>query len=109
MPRIATKFMLTFPRFQESGIIEILFKHHLSITKYIIGKELHHELEVEAIPWHLHCYFEIPEDGPTELGQLRETILLGLQAIMGAEAPTGFDLQQCKHPDNWIRYCTKVS
>ncbi|HUD45072.1 MAG TPA: hypothetical protein VMR41_06000 [Patescibacteria group bacterium] len=109
MPRKATKFMLTIPRFEETLIIELLFKNHLNLKKYVIAKELHHELEVEAIPYHVHTYFEIPNDGPEDLGELRETIVCGLQAIMADEAPTGFDLQQCKHPDNWIRYCTKVN
>lgn len=110
MPRAATKFALTIPRFEDTHTLELLFKN-LPVERYLISKERHHDLQIqllEQVQYHLHAYFEVDNPAiPTALPELSGLLRGCFEALVGEDAVPGFDLQQCKSPDKWRKYCTK--
>jgi hypothetical protein len=109
MPKPASKFALTIPHFGEKEVVRLTLEH-LPSPKYLISVEKHHELHkpLETSELHIHAFFELPPNTANDLPTVREILLQALQSLAGDDAPTGFDIQQCKRPPQWIKYCTKV-
>lgn len=115
MPRPITKYFLTVPHFSDKHSVEIILKHELLAKTYIISTEQHFSSDVlegnaEHGSQHVHAYFELQSvtEDESSLSTIRERLCSGFQAVAGEEAPSGFDIQACKHPDKCIKYITKV-